>query len=345
MFKGNRYWINWIIADYVPFTYCERDYFISTPSRKDRFLAEQLYIEQYELAINCGLYTDNDINKLLVNFGYWNDEKENNLNKLIKDIEDIKLWIFESYTFSDRRRHFKKALKDTMNYIEKLIPEKQVFDRYSARSVAEYIRHHYLLGCSIYKSKNKPLFIRPDWFNKKDDSIIQYCYKIISDYFLTDQDYRRLARSNEWRNICSRKSGNIFGRPLVDLSLSQQQLLLWSNLYDNVYKNSECPPDEIIEDDDALDGWMIKQRRNRSTELNKNSIENSITNEKILNSDEIYIMCDETDIKKVYDCNDFQGKVRWNNIMNQVKKEGVVNYMQLRDTQAEFMRQLAERTI
>lgn len=336
------YYIQWIIADYTPFEYDGHNYFISTPSRENRFLAERFFMSVYNEGLNNGLMDKSDIKKLLYEHNIWNQENEDTLQKMISDIEDIKVWIFENYTNSSKRRQFKKALKDTEEYIGKLLIEKQTFDMYDAKYVASVAKQHYIMGSSIFKGKNKPLF--KNWWSSREDDIVQYCYKIMSEYSLNDSEYRELSRSNIWRNIWNsrRISGNLFGKSAVDLSISQRQLVMWSNIYDSVYKSSECPPDSIIEDDDAIDGWMIKQRRERNKDSNKSLIENALQNEKIRDSQHVYIMCDPEDASKVYDCNDIEGKIRFKRIMSQIAKEGCVSYMGLKDTQMEIYRRANE---
>jgi len=66
-------------------------------------------------------------------------------------------------------------------------------------------------------------------------------------------------------------------------------LISWSQLYDNIAEHPECPPDDLINDDDALDGWMINQKREREQKKNQNSIDSSLT-DKVKNSSEIFIV-------------------------------------------------------
>lgn len=347
------YYLQWIISDYTPFRFDEREFFLATPSREARFQAERIYMLTHSQGEEAGLYNESEILKLLNKYEIWNTEKEENLNKLTKDINDIKLNIYESFSNTNKRNAYKKALKETVKYIEKLVEEKQTFDNYSLRYVAMFAKQHFLTGSSIYRKRNKPAL--GNFWATKDDEIIQYSYKIMSEYMLNDNDYRLLARNVNWRNIwAGRKSvGNLFGKPVVDFSSSQRQLVMWSNVYDNVYKNSECPSDAIIEDDDALDGWMIYQKRKRDKENNQHTIENSLTNEKIRNSEQIYVMCDPTisdqvivdDPGRVYDCNDFEGKIRLQRIMKQVQSEGCVGFMGLKDTQNEIYRKAAETRV
>ena len=75
-------------------------------------------------------------------------------------------------------------------------------------------------------------------------------------------------------------------------------------MYDNIFESPECPPDDVIQDDDALDGWLIVQRRKREEDQKRSAAENIIGNSKISNADEVFIMTDPSSAKDVNQLND-----------------------------------------
>jgi len=54
----------------------------------------------------------------------------------------------------------------------------------------------------------------------------------------------------------------------------------------------ECPTDEVIEDDDMLDGWFIVQRRKHESERAQSDLEKRTQNSKISSSAEIFVFTD-----------------------------------------------------
>lgn len=71
-------------------------------------------------------------------------------------------------------------------------------------------------------------------------------------------------------------------------------------MYDSIAESPESPSDEIILDDDMLDGWLIIQRRERELRTKQKAAEDVISNEKIANSDEVFIVAkSEEDIQKL----------------------------------------------
>lgn len=103
-------------------------------------------------------------------------------------------------------------------------------------------------------------------------------------------------------------------------------------MYDNIYKSSECPPDEIINDYDALDGWMIVQRRKRDAQLNNRIVEDGISNEKIKNSDHIFVLTGQEDIDKIYNLNTVENKINLGKRLKQLKRDNIVDEINFVDT-------------
>ena len=321
--------ISCIIADFIPFTYNGIDFCIRSPDKEAHVIADQLFFEYYYRALENGVLDSDGVFKLLIRYGIWNEFKETNLNKLIKDVEDIKVQIFENYLDDGKRMKIKQVLKDTKNGIEVLCREKQTFDHLGAEFVANYAKYQFLTGKSIYRGK-KPLWkSRKRW--ELPDEMCHEVNKALSRYKLDGEDYREIAVSESWRSIYNIRRGNLFGKPIVDYSDAQKYLVTWSQTYDNVYKSPDCPPDAIIDDFDALDGWFIVQRRKRDAELNKTTIESGM-NEKIRNSEHIFVLTDENNIDKVYKMNDVGGKVALHKRLSQIKRAGVVNEANMLDT-------------
>ncbi len=103
---------------------------------------------------------------------------------------------------------------------------------------------------------------------------------------------RELARTDPWRSIWNvgKKLGNIFDKPAVEFTSEQKTLMSWSSLYDSVSESSEAPADDVVEDDDILDGWLISQRRKRENLTTQSSVEGVIGNEKIANAGEVFVV-------------------------------------------------------
>jgi hypothetical protein len=75
-------------------------------------------------------------------------------------------------------------------------------------------------------------------------------------------------------------------------------------MYDNVSEHHESPSQEVIEDDTCLDGWFISQDRKMKEDKKQSQADNMISNEKIKNSGEIFVMAnDNENAQEIYDMN------------------------------------------
>jgi hypothetical protein len=349
----NEYWISWILADYTPLLHNNLTLFLSSPSRECKFLAEDIFLQSYRAALEDGALSEDEINALLIKYDLWNNDKEKNLDRLIKDTENVKVQMFENWSHPAKLSLLRGALAETTKEINRNMQDKQMFDQVGAKSVAMYSRQHFTVGCSIYKSRTKPYWKNPLRCWTLPDEILAHAYKTLNKYILTEWDYRELARSSTWRNIWNARKGvgNVFGKAAIDLSVQQKHLISWSQLYDNVYKHSDAPPDEVVNDNDILDGWMIAQKRKRDSEMNRVSVESSITNKKIWGCEEVFILVDDVKIagttedkfNAIYNMNDVAGKVAFKRRMSQIEKDGIVEENNMIDRRIELQQAIVRK--
>jgi len=162
---------------------------------------------------------------------------------------------------------------------------------------------------------------------------------------LLPEQVRELARTTPWVGLWNVLKMN--GQPfdLNTLTIEQQSLLSWSNMYDKIHESPDCPPDEVLDDDDMLDGWLIIQRRKREADKKKQEIESHI-NPKMKNADEI-IMVAETaaDAQKI----DMLNPTHVQNIKKQrlkhVQEQGIVREQEFKDVQQKRSMQMQQAYI
>ena len=125
---------------------------------------------------------------------------------------------------------------------------------------------------------------------------------------LCESAVREIARNEPWRSLWvmnDTKVFNLFANNMEhQLTVDQKNLMVWSRMYDNVYESMECPTDDVIEDDDMLDGWFIVQRKKREKDKAEQEISNQTSNPKISSSQEIFVFADnEESAKKINETN------------------------------------------
>jgi hypothetical protein len=127
-----------------------------------------------------------------------------------------------------------------------------------------------------------------------------------------------------------------------ELSDEQKTLISISNMYDRIYEHPESPGEDVINDDDILDGWMIYQK-NKAEKIKKQNNAQDLAN-KHKNAKEIFVVADKDDVNSIIDLNSGISssiiKQRQNMIKNSADGVDEVN---LPDVQMELLQKINKR--
>ena len=308
-----------------------------------RLKAEELYREVLEEGLLSGLYSMEDIQALLTKpfgvsnyrFGItlWAPDDDVKLSVLKEDTEKLKVGIYESQLNLGQKEAARVGLRKAEAEISRLLTIKHSLDGMTAQGLATMHKQIFLIGSSIVNGQGARL-LGGDWYKNTYTPLLSVALKRFSESVLDEAEYRELARNDPWRSIWSaRKSDGLFGRNASELSEEQRTLVLWSQFYDNVYENPECPPDSVIDDNDALDGWTIVQRRKREKENLVSSIEDKLS-DKAKKANEIFIPAeDDKAAAKIDSINSIEARIIKRQRLNQVRQQGHVNEIDFKDVQ------------
>lgn len=192
------------------------------------------------------------------------------------------------------------------------------------------LRHR--LAVSLYRGETR-LFPDETWLEDREDFLTELLSAWQSEQ-LQEAQFRSLARSDAWRSVWQCRTGatSLFGLAACDYTDEQQQLVAVSQLFDNVREHPECPPDDVLADDDMLDGWLILERRKHKKSQDELDVEAGITSKEIRNSQEIYrVVNTKEQASRVRNLNSPQSQ----NIIDKrdkvIKAKGRVNEVELPD--------------
>ena len=304
----------------------DKIYTIKIPTTEQKYLAEELYQDQLKEAELQDLFSEEELLEYMLEIGCWDLDREKLLKILPKEIEDFKVGIYKAIFKTDEKNHIRAALQIARDKLDELTRIKNQNNYLSCSGFAELARSRYLIGRSLYIS-NEPVF-KDDSFWKDDTDLLDEIMVAYSKEKLSNTDIRFLARNDPWKGIWnSHKQGSfIFNVSAIDYTDEQRCLVGYSSLYDSVEGHPECPSDDIINDDDALDGWLISQKRESDKRKNRVAAEELIGNEKIRGSDEIFIPANtREDAEKIDSLNDEQALAAKKRKLNYVAKKGQVD--------------------
>lgn len=333
------YYISRIVSGQFRYYIDNKEFVIRNVSLENQYLAEELFRSILDGGIKDGLMSEDDVLNFLIDQGIWTVEQQESFSKIEKDIEEFKVQIFKSKFRSDERKLLKFNLAHFRNLHSELYSVRHSYDHLSAMGLAQTARYKYLTACSIYYKNGKPLWSKPssNYRANKYNYIIDETLSSLSKNRISESTFRELARTDPWRSIwgCRESAGlGLFGKAASELTEEQRVLSLWSLTYDNIFNSPEKPDAKTVEDDDALDGWIILQQRKSKVEEKERF---KIDNEKIANSDEVFIIADNIeDAREIEELNSDMGKMLKRQKMNMVQTRGTVNEADFPEVQQKF---------
>jgi hypothetical protein len=314
-----------VCAGFLRFTKGNLALRIYPPTDDVMYEATYEYNVAYQDALMQGIKTDDEMVLSLVDMGLWNDKMQEDFEKIPDRIEELKVGLL-NYAFRPIEcERVRKMLNNCKQEYARLHNIRHSYDYTTCEGAAGLVKWQYIIEHSTRYADGRPY----EWDEISPMELLSYW----QDNTLPDSVIRELAKTEPWGSLWSikKKNGKIFEEPL---SHEQRSLMMWSMTYDIVHESPDCPQDEIIEDDDMLDGWFIVQKRKRLKEKSKDYAEAMITNKKIAGADEIFVVAkSEREIESINSLNDVRGDIIRKQRLNQVKKQGEVPFVMLQDVQ------------
>jgi hypothetical protein len=238
-------------------------------------------------------------------------------------------------------RVLRKALSAAKKKLDALTARKHANYHLTAEGLAASGRNHFLLGRCV-SHRGGPLYRDDEEYWADDSDTLDRLAQLSAAGRLGEAEFREVARTEPWRSVWSARKGaaGVFGRPASELSDEQRGLVSYSLLYDSVYEHPECPPDDVVEDDDRLDGWLIEQRRERESRAGKHEAERLSAGVK--DKQEVFLVADcQADAERVMSLNDAVARAAQRERFAAIQKRGVVAEQDMPDTRRRLRMQAA----
>jgi hypothetical protein len=312
---------------------------IRSPTIEDECYGNEAYVEAYEAALYDDIMTEEHAIAWAIERGLWSDEKEQKIELLNKDIDKLKVEIFNNRSKSMMREKIRVYIRATEKALKKVLDEKNSWFSKTCEGIAAEEKNLAMLSRCLYIGKERADVEYID---------LHSMYSIYSTMMLDESSLREIARNEPWRLSWTLKEHQpLFakheGRQLTN---DQKVLLIWSKMYDNIQESMDCPTQDVIDDDDMLDGWFLVQKKKQESERAKSELESRTKNEKIANADEVMVVADsQKEADKIHSMNSFGSEVIRKQRIAQVRaKGGVKSDLEFRDVQLDVRRQVKEAT-
>jgi acylphosphatase len=284
--------------------------------------------------------TRGEVDTLLYREKIWDKNVQDDLKILKNRLDDLKIELYLKFLDPTMKKKIKKSIKLGSQKVAKLQSKQSEMDHLTLEHYAETIKHEYILSQTIYNEKDQLAFD----FEKTPQNKMHHVINELHKHAITTSELRSLSRSDLWRSYWNCTSENIFPGPVYNWSDDQRMLITFTKMYDNIYENPERPEDEVIQDDDALDGWMIFIKRRQEKERKKTKLMDAIGG-KYKNANEIFIVTDSAEeARQIYSLNDAQGMAEVQHIKKMGKDaDQPIPWQELPHVQLQLQQQLREK--
>ena len=296
----------------------------------------------YNNIINDEKYNDwireDSLDYLLIQLNLWTKDTKMIIKDIEKKIDNSKADYYTHFKFSDKKASIKKNLNNYRQQLGSILSQKEELYSNTLEGYANSIKNEFIITKSLYKNN---VLVFNNNAGENNYLLFNSVVSELNKHNIDISDFKKLSRSNIWRSYWNVKKNNVFSK-VDDLTDDQRTLIGISQMYDRIYEHPECPSDEIIEDDDALDGWMIVQKR--KTEKDKKQQQVDALNPKLKNAQEVFLFANNNDeAQEIIGLNNLEGLNRMKSKIAHVNKFGLTEESQLPDVQIDLRNQLNQQ--
>jgi hypothetical protein len=295
-----------ILSGFYIFNYNNTRYKLVYPDISIKYEAELYAKEEYENNKFNNWIKEEEIVYILTDIGVWNPRGDQQLKNMEKEIDDYKVDLYKSSLNPNKVKSLRQTLSNIKKAYYKNTETRHSLDHLTIEGFSTILKNQYILVNSIRNMDGSLLFNN---LKETDYNILNKISTIINNNIIEMSKLKQIARSDIWRNYWSANKENIFNKGCINLTDEQKSLIVVTKMYDSAYDHPDCPSDNIIEDDDMFDGWMISQRKENEAIKNKNRAEKLLDGKNLGNAQEVFLMADsKEEADNIYNLNDNRSK-------------------------------------
>lgn len=308
---------------------------IKPPTIEQTFESCEVYNESYERGLVDGIMSEDEMLEWMRHQELWTSQDEKKTETIKKDIEKLKVEIYNARNDKKLREKIRLYIRAAEKGLISHGLKKNSYMQNTREGIATSDKVTWLIKHTTYH-RNEPY----------DFAEISLSY-VVDEWqssFLSDGASRELARNEPWKSLWTTRSNSqtklFLNDANTELTYNQKNLLIWSQMYDNIQESLDCPSKEVIEDDDMLDGWFILQSQKREKESAEKEVDSLVKNEKIKNSSEVFVVAQSEDHAGVINkANNASANMIKNQRNAFIQKYGEVNDHELPDKKLEIYAQ------
>jgi len=289
-----------------------------------------------------GLMTVEDQTKYLNHLGLWTFKNTEDLKSLEKNLENMKLDLFLNRINVSYANKLRKKISSVKTGILRSHINKNKFLDETLEHHASEMRDKFLICMSIRNHRGKKICNKNNFLDI-DNRFIQIHNDISNKEVVTVAEFREIARTQPFRGMWNYGKYRVFDRKICELTKYQKVLASYSVMYDNVFKSVECPTDDVINDDDMLDGWFIQQRKEQEERRKEKERDKIFSKFKDKDGQELFVVSsDKEEVSQIYNMNDHSSRNIIKSRNQQIERDKIVKHGNLKDVKMDLHMQATQ---
>lgn len=330
-----------IINGYFYINVNNTNYKIVMPGITEKYRAHYFYTSILENnKFDSSWLSDNQIKNLLSTYKLWDDNKEKGFKDLLKALDNAKIQYFLNFNLDTSKKQIKKLIENLNKQINDAYRDKHHFDYLSLESYAQSVKNQYLIYTMVYLEDSR--FFKEN-FETLDVSKLDPFIGEIHNKTLDNESIKKIARHELWRSFWGANKELIFDKAVVNWTDEQRSLVNFARTLDSIREHMEAPSEEIIEDNDALDGWILHQHEKISKEKKQKLTEQKYGLDKT-KGQEVFLMAgSREEAREIYDLNDPTSRAEIKEMVNfSNQSQGIVDWSNAPNVQRQIRQQAAQ---
>ena len=271
----------------VPVSNNHATVYVHAPTMIQSLEAGRLAMSAYDKALYEGMMTQDQMEEWMIDHGLWSYEEEQRMEGIQDDIKRLRKEIYTNRDNERLRERIRLYIRAGERGYTDLAMKKAEYTLNTCEGLALAAKYKFIIKNCCTTVDGEPYGF--------EDMTVDFVSSQYQTSSLSEKELREIAREEPWKSTWSvyGKSENmLFNNKDRELTQDQKSILIWSTMYDNIQEHLECPSEEVIKDDDVLDGWFVVQKEKREQEKLEAEMTGELTNEKIKNSHEVYMIAD-----------------------------------------------------
>lgn len=267
-------------------------YELVKPSLDIKFDADLLYESAYQDNLYSNFVFTEDLPSILIELGILEYNYKDQLKRLEKLLEKSKVNLYLQYFETPKYKKNKQAISNIRHDLDKLYNNLHILDHITLEHFCDNVKNEYILCNTLFLYDAKKLAF--DYNEPINYNYFNTMASVIAQQIISIDTFKKIVRHEYWKNYWANNKYQILNEPVSNWSDEQKTLANISTMYDRIYEHPDCPPDAIIDDPDALDGWMIHQRIENEARKKEKGVDNML-GDKMKNASEVFIVAQNKD--------------------------------------------------